>query len=51
MFETWYKMASLLQSGLDLSLIITHQFWVDDFQRGFNTMELSQSGKVLLDWC
>jgi threonine 3-dehydrogenase len=50
MFETWYKMASLLQSGLDLSPIITHQFSVDDFQRGFDTMGSGQSGKVLLDW-
>jgi threonine 3-dehydrogenase len=50
MFETWYKMASLLQSGLDLSPIITHQFSADDFQRGFDTMGSGQSGKVLLDW-
>ena len=49
MFETWYKMASLLQSGLDLSPIITHRFSVDDFQRGFDTMGSGQSGKVLLD--
>ena len=50
MFETWYKMTSLLQSGLDLSPIITHRFSVDDFQRGFDTMGSGQSGKVLLDW-
>ncbi|MGO1792731.1 MAG: L-threonine 3-dehydrogenase [Oceanisphaera sp.] len=50
MFETWYKMASLIQSGLDLSPMITHHFKVDDFQQGFNTMRSGQSGKVILDW-
>ncbi len=50
MFETWYKMVSLLQSGLDLSPIITHQFGVDDFAKGFDIMGSGQSGKVLLDW-
>lgn len=50
MFETWYKMASLIQSGLDLTPIITHQFSVDDFQKGFDTMGSGESGKVILDW-
>ncbi|NTS78619.1 L-threonine 3-dehydrogenase [Catenovulum sp. SM1970] len=50
MFETWYKMASLIQSGLDLSPIITHHFKVDDFQKGFDTMLSGQCGKVILDW-
>lgn len=50
MFETWYKMASLIQSGLDISPIITHHFNVDDFQKGFDTMGSGQSGKVILDW-
>ncbi|GAB2516973.1 L-threonine 3-dehydrogenase [Microbulbifer agarilyticus] len=50
MFETWYKMASLIQSGLDLSPIITHQFSVDQFQQGFDTMGSGESGKVILDW-
>lgn len=50
MFETWYKMASLLQSGLDLDPIITHQFDIDQFQRGFETMASGQSGKVILNW-
>ncbi|MBN8431083.1 L-threonine 3-dehydrogenase [Microbulbifer salipaludis] len=50
MFETWYKMASLIQSGLDLSPIITHQFSVDDFQTGFDTMGSGESGKVILNW-
>ncbi|BBM02707.1 L-threonine 3-dehydrogenase [Microbulbifer sp. GL-2] len=50
MFETWYKMASLIQSGLDLSPIITHQFHIDDFQKGFDTMGSGESGKVILNW-
>jgi len=50
MFETWYKMASLIQSGLDLSPIITHRLPVDDFQQGFEIMGSGQSGKVVLDW-
>ena len=50
MFETWYKMASLLQSGLDLSPVITHQFDIDDFQRGFDQMGSGESGKVILNW-
>jgi threonine 3-dehydrogenase len=50
MFETWYKMVSLLQSGLNLDPIITHQFKVDDFAQGFDVMGSGQSGKVLLDW-
>jgi threonine 3-dehydrogenase len=50
MFETWYKMASLIQSGLDLSPIITHHYKIDDFQQGFDAMHSGQSGKVILDW-
>jgi threonine 3-dehydrogenase len=50
MFETWYKMASLIQGGLDLSPIITHQYDVNDFQTGFETMASGQSGKVVLNW-
>lgn len=50
MFETWYKMVALLQSGLDISPIITHHFSVDDFQQGFEAMLSGQSGKVILDW-
>jgi threonine 3-dehydrogenase len=50
MFETWYKMASLIQGGLDLKPIITHQFGVDEFQQGFETMGSGQSGKVILNW-
>jgi len=50
MFETWYKMASLLQSGLDLAPIVTHRFAVDDFQQGVDVMASGASGKVILEW-
>jgi threonine 3-dehydrogenase len=50
MFETWYKMVSLLQSGLDISAIVTHQFKVEEFQKGFDTMGSGKSGKVILEW-
>ena len=50
MFETWYKMAALIQSGLDLSPMITHRFGIDDFQKGFDAMRSGQSGKVVLSW-
>jgi len=50
MFETWYKMVAMLQSGLDLSAVITHRFPIDQFQQGFDAMRSGQSGKVLLQW-
>jgi threonine 3-dehydrogenase len=50
MFETWYKMASMLQSGLDISGIITHRLPVNEFEKGFEVMEKGESGKVVLDW-
>ncbi len=50
MFETWYKMVAMLQSGLNLSPVITHHFRVDDFEAGFAAMQSGQSGKVILDW-
>jgi len=50
MFETWYKMAGLIQSGLNLAPIITHHFGIDDFQQGFDVMRSGQSGKVILEW-
>ena len=50
MFETWYKMSSMLQSGLDLSPIITHRFGIDDYLEAFDLMESGQSGKVILNW-
>lgn len=50
MYSTWYKMLAMLQSGLDLSPIITHEFKACDYQQAFETMSSGQSGKVLLDW-
>jgi threonine 3-dehydrogenase len=50
MFETWYKMVALIQSGLDLTPVITHHYAIDDFQRGFDDMLGGHSGKVILDW-
>lgn len=50
MFETWYKMISMLQSGLDVSPILTHTLPVEEFQRGFDVMRSGESGKVVLDW-
>ncbi|MCC5863139.1 MAG: L-threonine 3-dehydrogenase [Gammaproteobacteria bacterium] len=50
MFETWYKMAAMLQSGLDISPMITHRFPVSDYREAFETMGSGHSGKVILDW-
>ena len=50
MFETWYKMAALIQSGLDLTPVITHRYSIDDFQQGFDEMRSGRSGKVVLSW-
>ena len=50
MYETWYKMSVMLQSGLDISPVITHRFHYTDFQEGFEVMSTGQSGKVILDW-
>jgi threonine 3-dehydrogenase len=50
MFETWHKMISMVQSGLDLTPMVTHRFPVDDFQQAFDTMASGHSGKVILEW-
>jgi threonine 3-dehydrogenase len=50
MFETWYKMASLLQSGLNVRPVITHHLSYSDFAEGFEIMGSGQSGKVVMDW-
>ena len=50
MFETWYKMAALIQSGLDLTPIITHRYHIDEFQQGLDEMRSGRSGKVVLSW-
>ncbi len=49
-FSTWYQMVHLLESGLNLAPIITHQFPIDDYEKGFQTMFSGQSGKVILNW-
>ena len=49
-FETWYKMSTMLQSGLDISPVLTHHFTAEAFQQGFDVMRSGQSGKVILDW-
>ncbi|MCU0958613.1 MAG: L-threonine 3-dehydrogenase [Pirellulaceae bacterium] len=50
MYETWYKMTVMLQSGLDISPIITHRFHYSEFERGFEVMRSGKSGKVVLYW-
>ncbi|MGA7537173.1 MAG: L-threonine 3-dehydrogenase [Steroidobacteraceae bacterium] len=50
MFETWYKMASLLQSGLKLEPVITHHLPVQEYAQAFNIMGSGRSGKVIMDW-
>lgn len=50
MFETWYKMTAMLQSGLDLGPILTHRFPVNQYEAAFATMGSGASGKVILDW-
>ena len=50
MFETWYKMTTMLQSGLDISPVITHRLKIDDYEEGFRVMKAGQSGKVILEW-
>lgn len=50
MYETWYKMTVMLQSGLDIRPVITHRFHYTEFEKGFEVMESGRSGKVILDW-
>ncbi|MDR3491729.1 MAG: L-threonine 3-dehydrogenase [Gammaproteobacteria bacterium] len=50
MFETWYKMISMLQSGLDISPVITQQFNLHAYDKAFETMASGQSGKVIINW-
>ncbi len=50
MYETWYKMTVMLQSGLDISPVITHRFAAAEFEQGFAAMRSGQSGKVILTW-
>ncbi len=50
MYETWYKMIALVQSGLDLSGLITHRIAIDEYETGFNHMIAGEAGKVVMDW-
>ncbi len=50
MYETWYKMSVMIDSGMDLNSIITHRLPIDQFQQGFDAMLSGESGKVILDW-
>ena len=50
MYETWYKMTVMIQSGLDITPVITHRFRADEFEQGFAAMKSGESGKVILDW-
>ena len=50
MYETWYKMTVMLQSGLDVSPIVTHRFHYTEFEKGFDAMKSGNSGKVVLSW-
>jgi threonine 3-dehydrogenase len=50
MYETWYMMTVMIQSGLDIAPVITHRFHYTDFQHGFDQMLSGQSGKVILNW-
>jgi threonine 3-dehydrogenase len=50
MFETWYKMTVMIQSGLDITPVITHRYPVDQYQEAFELMKSGNSGKVILNW-
>jgi len=50
MYETWYQMTVMLQSGLDVRPVITHRFPWDEFERAFAVAGSGESGKVLLEW-
>jgi threonine 3-dehydrogenase len=50
MFETWYKMIAMSQSGLDIETVITHRFHIDDYQKAFEIMRGGNSGKIILQW-
>jgi threonine 3-dehydrogenase len=50
MYETWYKMTVMLESGLDISPVITHRFAFEDFEEAFALMQSGNSGKIILNW-
>jgi len=50
MYETWYKMTVMLESGLDIKAVITHRLAWHDYAKGFEAVKSGEAGKVLLDW-
>jgi threonine 3-dehydrogenase len=50
MYETWYKMTVMLETGLDLTPVITHRFHYSEYEKGFDVMRSGNSGKVILSW-
>ena len=50
MYETWYQMTVMLESGLDIKPVITHRFKWNEFEKGFSAMRSGEAGKVILDW-
>ncbi len=50
MYETWYQMTVMLESGLDITPVITHRYRFDEYEKGFDAMRAGGSGKVILDW-
>ena len=50
MYETWYKMTVMIQSGLEIAPVITHRFHFTDYEKGFAAMQSGESGKVILSW-
>ena len=50
MYETWYKMTVMLQSGLDIKPVITHRYRYTEYEEGFAQMMTGQTGKVILQW-
>jgi threonine 3-dehydrogenase len=50
MYETWYLMQSMIQTGLDITPVITHKFHYTEFEDAFGVMRSGESGKVIMDW-
>jgi len=50
MYETWHLMQSMIQTGLDITPIITHKFHYSEFEKAFDVMRSGESGKVIMNW-
>ena len=50
MYETWYKMTMMIQTGLDITPVITHRLRFTEYEQGFEAMRTGRAGKVVLDW-